>query len=210
MNFLAHAFLAGDDPALIVGGVIGDWIKGPLSGPSSGVLPDDLARGVALHRAIDSHAETHTAFRASRARISPARRRYGGIVVDILYDHLLARRWQEFHARPLEEFCAWVYRLIDARLDDLPPAAHFALKLMADEDWLASYRRLDGIADVLARMSRRARQPNPLLHAEQEYLVDPAGYALDFEHWLADAREFTGRWLLTCSWVRPSRSPSGS
>jgi acyl carrier protein phosphodiesterase len=67
MNFLAHALLAGDDPALVVGGVVGDWIKGPL--PAG--LPPDLARGVALHRAIDSHAETHPAFRRSRARVSP-------------------------------------------------------------------------------------------------------------------------------------------
>lgn len=190
MNFLAHAFLAEAAPALVVGGVIGDWIKGPLPG----LLPADLARGVALHRAIDSHAETHAAFRASRARVSPARRRYGGVVVDVLYDHLLARRWHELHPQPLGAFCAQVYRLIGERMDDIPSAAHFALKLMADEDWLASYRHIDGIADVLARMSRRARQPNPLLHAEQEYLGEPVGYDLDFSHWLVDAQAFVAQW----------------
>lgn len=190
MNFLAHAFLAADDPALVVGGVIGDWIKGPLPGP----LPADLARGVALHRAIDSHAEVHAAFRASRTRISPARRRYGGVVVDILYDHLLACHWHELHPQPLDAYCAQVYHLISARLDDIPPTAHFALKLMAEENWLASYRHLDGIADVLARMSRRARQPNPLCHAEQEYLADPEGYDADFGHWLDDARDFASQW----------------
>ena len=191
MNFLAHAFLAEADPALVVGGVIGDWIKGPLLGTQ----PADLARGVALHRAIDSHAEMHPAFRASRARISPARRRYGGVVVDILYDHLLASRWDEFHPQPLDAFCANVYRLIGARLDDIPSAAHFALQLMADEDWLASYRHMAGIADVLARMARRARQPNPLLHAEQEFLGDPEGYDLDFNNWLVDAQRFVEPWL---------------
>ena len=82
MNFLAHALLAGESPALVVGGVVGDWIKGPL--PAG--LPEDLARGVALHRAIDSFAETHPAFCASRARMSPARRRYAGVLVDICWD----------------------------------------------------------------------------------------------------------------------------
>jgi acyl carrier protein phosphodiesterase len=190
MNFLAHAFLAGADPALIVGGVIGDWIKGPLPGS----LPADLARGVALHRAIDSHAETHPAFRASRARVSAPRRRYGGVIVDILYDHLLAQRWHEHHPQPLDDYCAQVYRLIEARLGEIPASAHFAMKLMADEDWLSSYRQIDGIADVLARMARRARQPNPLLDAEQEYLGDPAGYRLDFSHWLVDAQRFVSQW----------------
>lgn len=190
MNFLAHAYLAGDDPALVVGGVIGDWIKGPLPGS----LPADLARGVALHRAIDSHAETQAAFRASRARISTERRRYGGVIVDILYDHLLAQHWQELHPQPLAGFCTEVYQLIATRLEDIPESAHFALKLMAREDWLSSYHHIDGIADVLARMARRARQPNPLLHAEQEFLGDPENYDLDFRHWLVDAQRFVSRW----------------
>ena len=68
--------------ALVVGGVVGDWIKGPL--PAG--LPEDLARGVALHRAIDTFAETHPAFCASRARMSAGRRRYAGGLVDIFYD----------------------------------------------------------------------------------------------------------------------------
>ena len=87
MNFLAHAWLAGESPALVVGGVFGDWVKGPLPG----TLPADLARGVALHRAIDAFAETHPAFRASRARVSAARRCYAGVLVDIFWGHLLAR-----------------------------------------------------------------------------------------------------------------------
>ena len=193
MNFLAHAYLAGDDPALIVGGVIGDWIKGPL--PAG--LPADLARGVALHRAIDSFAEAQPGFRASRARVSPARRRYAGVVVDILYDHLLAAGWHEHHGQPLEVFCARVHRLIGERMADIPASAHGALALMAHEDWLLSYRSLDGIADVLARMSRRARRPNPLLHGEAEFLADPAGFAGDFSYWLADARRFVQQWTST-------------
>ncbi len=190
MNFLAHALLAGDAPALIVGGVVGDWIKGPLPG----VLPDDLAKGVALHRAIDSFAESHPAFRQSRSRVSVARRRYAGVLVDVFYDHLLARNWAAIDHRPLEEYCASVYRLINGRLHDLPIDAHPALTLMAKEDWLTSYEQIEGIADVLARMSRRARQPNPLAHGEQEFLADVDGFTSDFYAWLGDAREFCQRW----------------
>lgn len=186
MNFLAHALLAGDDPALIVGGVVGDWIKGPLPGQ----LPADLARGVALHRAIDSHAETHPAFRSSRARVSPKRRRYAGI----FYDHLLARDWAEHHPTPLAAYCAGIYGHIANRLDHLPPSAHHALQLMAGEDWLHSYADLASIADVLQRMSRRARQPNPLAGGEVEFIADAEGFAEDFRLWLADAREFTAGW----------------
>jgi acyl carrier protein phosphodiesterase len=191
MNFLAHALLAGDDPALIVGGVVGDWIKGPLPGP----LPADLARGVALHRAIDSHAETNPAFCRSRNRFSPARRRYAGVLVDIFYDHLLARDWPAQHATLLTTYCAGVYQDIADRLADLPQPAHHALQLMAREDWLHSYVHIDGIADVLQRMARRARQPNPLAGGEAEFLADADGFAEDFRAWLGDARGMAAGWI---------------
>jgi acyl carrier protein phosphodiesterase len=190
VNFLAHALLAGDTPALVVGGVVGDWIKGPLPGS----LPADLARGVALHRAIDSHAETHPAFRQSRARMSAARRRYAGVLVDVFYDHLLASAWDDLHPRPFAEYRAGVYRQVAGRLAELPPHSHFALELMAEQDWFLSYAHVEGIADVLARMSRRARRPNPLAGGEAELLADAAGFRADFQTWLVDARVFAQEW----------------
>lgn len=190
MNFLAHALLAGDDPALRVGGVVGDWIKGALPG----ALPFDLARGVALHRAIDSHAETHPAFCTSRTRISSSRRRYAGVLVDIFYDHLLAREWARHHAQPLRAFCQDIYSQIENRMGDLPEAAHPALRMMAREDWLSSYANIESIADVLARMSRRARQPNPLQGGELEFIADAEGFERDFRIWLRDADAFCDQW----------------
>jgi acyl carrier protein phosphodiesterase len=190
LNFLAHALLAGEAPHLIVGGVVGDWIKGHL--PAG--LPDDLARGVALHRAIDHFAETHPAFCRSRSRVSPARRRYAGVLVDVFYDHLLARDWATIHPQPLHEYCESVYCLIKDRLHDLPADSHPALKLMAKEDWLSSYAQIEGIADILARMSRRARRPNPLMQGELELLADIEGFTGDFYEWLGDAREFCREW----------------
>lgn len=190
MNYLAHGFLAGTQPALVVGGVAGDWVKGPLPG----TLPPDLARGVALHRAIDAFAETHPAFRRSRARISVGRRRYSGVLVDIFYDHLLARDWVKFSDEGLDTFCSGVYRQIELRLHELPESARGALALMAREGWLQSYGDLAGITDVLGRMSRRARQPNLLAGGELEFLADPSGFTDDFSCWLNDARRFAEGW----------------
>ena len=45
MNFLAHLYLAGDRDAHRLGGLMGDFVKGPLPG----TLPEDLAFGVLLH-----------------------------------------------------------------------------------------------------------------------------------------------------------------
>jgi acyl carrier protein phosphodiesterase len=96
--------IVSSDPALIVGGVVVDWIKGPLPGS----LPPDLARGASLNRAIDHHVESHPAFQASRFRVSPGRRRYAGVLVNFYYDHLLADP-----AGFTEDFTAW---LADAQL----------------------------------------------------------------------------------------------
>jgi acyl carrier protein phosphodiesterase len=78
----------------------------------------------------------------------------------------------------------------DENVDELPFSSHRALQLMAKEDWLSSYAQIDEIADVLLRMSRRARQPNPLANGEQEFLADVDGFTNDFHEWLDDTKEF--------------------
>ena len=191
MNFLAHALLAEAEPALLVGGIAGDWVKVLLPGN----LPPDLARGVALHRAIDSHAETHPAFCASRRRISAERRRYAGVLVDIFYDHCLARTWNVRHPVPLATFAATAYREIAARTADLPEGMGLALEYMVREDWLSSYADIEYVATTLGRMSRRLRRANPLVGAEAEFMRDGEAFAADFEDWLSGAHEFVRHWM---------------
>jgi acyl carrier protein phosphodiesterase len=108
----------------------------------------------------------------------------------------LARDWLQWHPHSLDHFCSAVYQHIAARLADLPEHAHPAMTWMAHENWLGSYADLDGIADVLQRMSRRARQPNPLAGGEQAFRADAAGFADDFVHWYADAQAFVTQWQL--------------
>lgn len=195
MNFLAHALLAarhpaGDD-ALIAGGLAGDWIKGPLARAG---LPAPLARGVALHRAIDAFAETHPSFAASRARCAPERRRWAGVLVDMFYDHLLARDFAAWDEAPLAEFSARSYAALARHIDDFPPAARPALRLMIGEDWLASYASRAGLADVLLRMSRRARFPNPLADGIADIDREGDAFERDFRVFMADAQAFVRLW----------------
>jgi len=93
--------------------------------PPVGLSPALLA-GVALHRSIDSFADRHPAFRRSRARISPARRRVGGIMVDLFYDHFLALHWSRLRGLAgleidLAAFTSGTYTLIAAYGEGLPP-----------------------------------------------------------------------------------------
>lgn len=191
MNFLAHAFLAGPGSADRVGGIAGDFVKGPLPGG----LPADLAAGVALHRRIDSFAERHPAFRDSRARVSAPRRRVAGIMVDLFYDHFLARHWAEWSSETLGGFAQGVYAQAAARVAELPPAAAPVLARMASEDWLVAYRDPAAIGRALDRMAQfRFSRANPLGGGGDELLAGYAGFEADFMRFLPDALEFAQAW----------------
>ena len=191
MNFLAHAWLAtqaAEDAAvrddLVVGGMIGDSVKGLL--PAG--LPDRLAAGVGLHRAIDVFAESDESFRRSRLRLPAARRRVAGIVVDMAYDHFLARHWSSFEAQPLEEFAQTVYALLGVRAAELPLTFRAILPRMRARDWLSSYADVAVLAEALDRMALRLSRPDLLQGSGVEVLQNYAGLEEDFLAFLPRAR----------------------
>lgn len=186
MNYLAHAYLAGVLPADRVGGVMGDFVKGAL--PAG--LPADLAAGVRLHRQIDVFADTHPAFMRSRQRISAARRRFSGVMVDMFYDHFLARHWDAFGEESLESFAADTYRIMEARASALPFRLIELLPRMRATDWLSSYRSTDVIELALDRMSGRLRRENALLGGGVELLHSYDDLEIDFFEFIKDARDF--------------------
>ncbi|WP_332670299.1 acyl carrier protein phosphodiesterase [Aromatoleum sp.] len=191
MNFLAHAFLAGDSPADQLGGLIGDFVKGPL--PAG--LPAEVAAGVKLHRLIDVFAETEAAFARSRARVSPPRRRVAGVIVDMVYDHFLALHWSRFRAEPLDAFTSRMYRLMDVNAALLPPRLLEILPRMRDADWLASYRSAESTALALDRIGLRLRRENLLRGSGAELVGDYAGFETDFFAFIGPAQRFAENWL---------------
>lgn len=206
MNYLAHAYLAGPVDSDRVGGVVGDFVKGLLSPPPPALSPT-LVAGVALHRSIDSFADRHPAFQRSRARVSAARRRVAGIMVDMFYDHFLATHWDRLRGLAgldgdLSEFTAQTYRLIAAHGASLPPAFRPVFARMAADDWLAAYRDPATVALALDRMAvHRLRRPNPLAGAGEELWHDYAGFEEDCLAFLPDALE----WVATVRLERGAR-----
>lgn len=191
MNFLAHALLAGEKDDDRVGGLLGDFVKGHL--PAG--LPPDLASGVALHRAIDSYADRHPAFLASRARVSAGRRRVSGVLVDLFYDHLLARDWAEHGSGTLELFTTRLYAVLPGYSAVLPEKAREIADLMSTYDWLCGYRNVAAVGQAIDRMSiYRIRRANPLAGGIEEFLADEAGFEADFREFLPDAIVFAAEW----------------
>jgi acyl carrier protein phosphodiesterase len=191
MNFLAHALFAGNADADRIGGVLGDFVKGYLP---AGLAPD-LASGVALHRAIDGYADRHPAFAASRARISPARRRVSGVLVDLFYDHLLARDWAIHGSGTLEDYTVELYALLKNYPGPLPQQARDVAIRMRTRDWLCSYRSVVAVGQAIDQMAvHRLRRANPLAGGIEEFLADREGFAADFSLFLPDALAFAVDW----------------
>ena len=191
MNFLAHALLAGDADSDRIGGLMGDFVKGFL--PAG--LPPDLASGVALHRAIDGFADRHPAFIASRARVSPLRRRVGGVLVDLFYDHLLARDWASYASGTLDQFTTLLYSALADYTTLLPERAQEVAHLMRTHDWLGSYRHVAAVGQAIDRMAvYRLRRANTLGGGIEEFLADPQGFEADFRSFLPDALAFAADW----------------
>jgi len=176
MNFLAHLYLAPDDDEALLGSIMGDFVKGPLRGEHS----PGIESGLALHRRIDAFTDAHSVVRRSRERIGPARRRYAGIMVDMFYDHYLARDWARYGAQPLNQFAQRVYAVLEAQRHLLPVTLQRIAPMMRHDDWLWSYRDPQAISRALERMGERLKRGNALLGAGADLADNYAGLGEDF------------------------------
>jgi acyl carrier protein phosphodiesterase len=186
LNHLFHLFLSDPDPPCRLGALLGDYVKGPLDER----FPAGVRRGIAQHRSIDRFAETSPPFRRSKRRLNPALRHCRGILVDVAYDHFLARDWHLFHPQPLEDFATSFYRLLQAHRALLPPTLQTALPRMIAADWLVACRDLDHIEGLLQRLAGRLSRPNLLAGGRKELLKQRRGLEADFLAFMVDARRF--------------------
>lgn len=157
MNYLAHLHLGGPAPHQLLGSLYGDFVKGPLDGR----WPQAIEAGIRLHRRIDLFTDTHSLVRDARAMFPAARRRVSGILLDLFFDHCLARDWADYAEVPLPAFTGKVYRVL-ADQAALPGALARIAPRMAEQDWLGSYREFDTLAAVVGGMSRRLSRPELL------------------------------------------------
>lgn len=181
MNFLAHLHLSGEDPDIITGNMMGDFVKGRLEGR----FPTRITLGLKLHRRIDSFAGRHPAFQASRQRIDPRFCLYRAVLVDLFYDHFLAAHWERFSTEPLADFIARSEAVVRSRASHLPERLERVVPAIFGE-WIPSYSDPDGIGRVLARMAARVGRANPLADGARELLRSYDGLQGDFFRFYPD------------------------
>ena len=151
MNFLAHIYLSFDDPQIALGNFMADSIRGR----DYRHYPEGMQKGVLLHRAIDTFTDSHPITRQSSKRLHRRYRHYSMVIVDIYYDHFLARNWHAYSNTPLEEFTENFYSLLEENLEAMPETVQHMAPYMIADNWLLSYRELEGIHKVLKGLNRR-------------------------------------------------------
>ncbi|MEO7326350.1 MAG: ACP phosphodiesterase [Dokdonella sp.] len=161
MNHLAHALLAAPDEDLMFGGLIADFLRGAVD-PQ---LQRGVRIGIALHRAVDRYTDAHPQVVTARALFEPPYRRYAGILLDVWFDHLLARDWHRYADGSLPAFSRDVQDLLAARVQELPPRMHGFARYLHAHDLPEAYRYAPVIDQVLHGLSQRLSRENPLARA---------------------------------------------
>lgn len=180
LNFLAHTYLSGDDDDLKIGNFLGDFVKGRLNKLSNSQYSEGIIRGLALHREIDFFTDLHPTVRQSIDRLKPKYHKFSGIVVDVFYDHILAKNFAQYSEISLEKYSQNFYDLLEKRKNDIPEAMEGMIESMIRRNWFMSYRKYEGIEWALQGISKRLSFQSGIENATEDLKQDYLLYKVDF------------------------------
>lgn len=153
MNFLAHIYLSGNNDLLKIGNFMADSIRGN----SYENYPDEIKKGILLHRSIDSFTDMHPIYRKSKHRLHEKYGHYSGVIMDIFYDHFLAKNWANYSNKKLEDYADEFYQLLRDNYDLLTEKVQGMMPYMIARNWLVSYASISGLEMILFQMDHRTK-----------------------------------------------------
>ncbi|MGB0896658.1 MAG: ACP phosphodiesterase [Flavobacteriaceae bacterium] len=187
MNFLAHIYLSGDDDFLKIGNFIADSIRGKnyLN------YPENIQKGILLHRHIDTYTDTHEVVKISKGRLYKNYGHYSSVIVDLFYDHYLAKNWLMYSDVPLSQFTTEFYNLLQQHFNELPQPVQYMYPYMVKDNWLCSYATIHGMEKVLEGMNRRTKYKSKMdlaINELQEFYLE---FEDEFTVFFKDLIQFT-------------------
>lgn len=160
--------------------MVGNFIADGIKGKKYLEFENEIARGIMMHRAIDSFTDQHPTAHHSKSLL---RVKYGllsGVIVDVFYDHYLAANWSTYSDEPLDKFCITCYTVVSKYTNVLPERNNRMLYYMSKENWLLSYAAIDGIRKALTGISQRIKFENSLFNAADELEINYEAFKKDF------------------------------
>jgi len=153
MNFLAHAFLSFDQPHILTGNMISDFVKGKRKFE----YPLSIQNGIYLHREIDNFTDFHAATARAKNFFRLHYRLYSGAFVDIVFDHFLAIDKNQFPQRDsLQNFTQATYHLLEKDSFYFPQTFQKIFPYMKSQNWLYEYHSGEGIRKAFGGLAYRA------------------------------------------------------
>ena len=189
MNFLAHIYLSGDNKLITIGNFVADGVRGN----KYKTYPIEIQAGIQLHREIDTFTDAHPVFRKCTKRLHKGYSHYSGVIVDIFFDHFLAKNWKQYSDRPLEVYIDDFYTTLNKHLDSLPPRFQKLIPIMIEGNWLLSYATIDGIQLVLNGMNRRTKGVSKMDEATKELKEYYQDFETDFTEFFEELIAFSSK-----------------
>ena len=189
MNYLAHLFLAEENDDAKLGALLGDFVKGTILDKYS----KEVEKEIQIHRKIDFYTDSHPIVKDAKRLFSVEKRKYGNILLDVFYDHILAQKWQDYNKISLENFTKQIYSILLRNMDVLPDKLRDTVPVMIEQDWLTSYQKFSGFEMAIARISRRLRQENILMECIAEIETNYSSIALSFDTFFPQLMDYVER-----------------
>lgn len=165
MNYLAHALLSPSEPLILMGNLWGDLLK-----PRDYTMVSaDILNGIKRHRAIDAFTDSHSAVDEMMRLLRHYQGKYTPVVADVLMDFILSKMWNQYHPRPLEDFCQSTYQTVTAHLESIPDRLHPRIHRMLGHQWLESCKNRERMEQTLLMLSKRASFENTIPEAMYPY-----------------------------------------
>ncbi len=180
MNYLAHFYLSHHNENLILGNLLADSMNGRLDSPQYSAFSDEIILGIKMHREIDRFTDAHEIVRKSIHRLQPKYHKYSGVIVDMYYDHILAKNWNQYSDIPIELYSAHVYKIFEENKDIIPLKMNRLVHSMTSRDWLSNYRFEENLKWAFAGLAKRAK-----FVSNMEYAFDDL-----MEHYIEFSEEF--------------------
>jgi acyl carrier protein phosphodiesterase len=193
MNFLAHIYLSGNNDFIKIGNFMADGIRGK----QFLTYPPEIQKGIMLHRAIDTFTDAHPIFRQSTKRLHENYHHYAGVIVDILYDHFLAKNWDSYSDVKLEDFVNRFYLSLEDNKNILSERAIAIMPILVKENWLLTYRSIEGINQILTQMDRRTKNQSKMRFATNELVEFYSEFEMEFTKFFDEALLFSNEKITT-------------
>lgn len=193
MNFLAHIYLSGDNDFIKIGNFMADGIRGKHFEN----YPLEIQKGIILHRAIDTFTDAHPVFRQSTKRLHEHYHHYSGVIIDVFYDHFLAKNWTKYSDEKLDDFVEQFYQSLHYNHEMLSERTKRLMPIMMKENWLLSYQTVEGIKHILTQMDHRTKNESKIRFATNELSEFYSEFEKEFTEFFEELIHFSNTKIIT-------------